>query len=80
MNKKTTSIFLLLLAINLTAFAQEVKVTKITDKVIVLNLTRVSNCNIVAISSEEGIILVDTEISPMTMLIVKRSDPKRISQ
>jgi len=46
-------------------------VTKITDKVIALTVTRVSNCNIVAISSEKGIILVDTEISPLTMELVK---------
>ncbi len=71
MKKNILFSILLLFVIHILAFTQEVSVTKITDKVIVLTVTRVSNCNIVAISSEEGIILVDTEISPLTMEIVK---------
>jgi cyclase len=76
MKKRTTSILLLLLSVNLIAFAQEVKVTRITDKVRVFNFSHVSNCNIVAISSEKGIILVDTEISPATMETVKEAIQK----
>jgi cyclase len=71
MKKKSITIFLTFLFVNLITFSQEVKVTRITDKVIVLNVTKVSNCNIVAVSSDEGIILVDTEISPLTMEMVK---------
>ncbi len=70
-NKKLTYLLLILLFVNLVGFTQKVKVTRITEKVIVLNVTNVSNCNIVAVSSDEGIILVDTEISPVTMEIVK---------
>lgn len=76
MTKMKSSIFLSLLLINIFTFAQEVKVTKVTDKVSVFNLTNVSNCNIVAISSVEGIILIDTETSPMTMEIMKEAIQK----
>lgn len=75
--KKTITFFVLvLLSVHLNLFAQEVKVTKITDNVSVFNFSIESNCNLVAISSDDGIILVDTENSVTTMEIVKKTIQK----
>ena len=65
--------FLFLLSVTFFTRAQEVKVIKVTDKIKAFNLTGVSNCNIVAVSSDEGNILIDTEISPGTMDIIKEA-------
>lgn len=73
MNKKVITLFLLFLSLNHLLFAQEAKVTKITEKVIVVNLPIMSNCNIVAISTEKGIVLIDTEASPKAMTILKEA-------
>ena len=71
MQLKTISMLWLTAMLSWTAQARNIRVTRVTDKVAVFRVEEVSNASITAIATPEGLIVVDTEISPNTMEMVK---------
>ena len=68
-------IFLLIAAVDV--FAQDVEMIRLSDKVIVLNVLGLDcRTNIVVISSQKGLVVIDTEISPHVMKILKEAAEK----
>ena len=64
--------FIWFLAAGITAVqARNIGVTCVSDNVAVFCVEEVSNASITAIATPKGIIVVDTEISPKTMEMVK---------
>ncbi len=64
-----------------TATAQDVEMIKLSDKVIVLNILGLDcRTNIVVISSQKGLVIIDTEISPYVMEILKQAAEKHFNR
>jgi len=63
-------IFLLIAAVDV--FAQDVEVIRLSEKVVVLNILGLDcRTNIIVISSQKGLVIIDTEISPYVMKVLK---------
>jgi hypothetical protein len=55
------------------AVAQEVELQRLSDHVIVMRLPGISYTNIVAVSTARGLVVIDTESSPVTMRPLKQA-------
>ena len=62
-------------------FAQDVTMRRLTDRVIVLNVLGLDSItHIVVISSQKGLVVIDTEISPYVMNILKQAAEKHFKR
>lgn len=63
------------------AAGQDVEMRRLSEKVIVLNILGLDcRTNIVVISSQKGLVVIDTEISPYVMEILKRAAEKHFER